>query len=51
VPAELDVLFDVDGRVFEGVFGFRLRLTETGSKRDVVVRHAHPASATTGGGL
>jgi len=51
VAAELDVFFDVDGGVFEGVFGFGLGLLQAGAQGDVVVGDAHAATATAGGGF
>ena len=51
VPAEFDVLLDVDRGVLEGVLGFGLRLPQAGLEGDVVVGHAHPAPAAAGGGL
>jgi len=45
MTAKLDVLFEIDGGILEGVFGLGLGLAEAGAKGDVVMRDAHSAPA------
>ena len=51
VPAELDILFDVDGGVLERVFRLGLGLAKAGLEGDVVVGDAHAPPAATGRGF
>ena len=44
----LDVLFEVDAAVLEGVLGLLTGLLEAGLKTDVVAGHAHAAAAAAG---
>ena len=45
VPSPLDVFFDVNRRVFEGVLRLGLRLLDSRPQRNLIVSYAHSSSA------